>query len=176
MAEPLCRFRVRIEVKYLSMPDSQYDLVIIGSGPAGSTTARFAAQHGLKVLLVDKRQELGAPIQCSGAVSRHALEEVGITPDAEFIHEPIYGFGIYNGRGEKTTIDYRRLKPEEYGPEDGKKPLGYVVDRRRFDRYLMTQAERAGVGVWLKTLFTISVKLDNVLRRKPLLAGISVQR
>jgi len=29
--------------------------------------------------------------------------------------------------------------------------LGYVVDRRRFDRYLMTLAERAGVEVWLKT-------------------------
>ncbi len=133
------------------MPTYQYDLVIIGSGPAGATTARFAARQGLKVLLVDKRQELGAPIQCSGAVSRHALEEVGVTPDAEFIHEPIYGFGIYNEKGEKTVIDYRCLKPEEYGPEEGKKPLGYVVDRRRFDRYLMTQAERAGVEVWLKT-------------------------
>jgi len=133
------------------MPTYQYDLVIIGSGPAGSTTARFAALQGLKVLLVDKRQELGAPIQCSGAVSRHALEEVGIMPDEEFIHEPIYGFGIYNEKGEKTIIDYRCLKPEEYGPEEGKKPLGYVVDRRRFDRYLMTQAERAGVEVWLKT-------------------------
>ena len=133
------------------MSTSQYDLVIIGSGPAGATTARFAAEQGLKVLLVDKRQELGAPIQCSGAVSRHALEEVGVTPEAEFIHEPIYGFGIYNEKGDKTTIDYRQLKPEEYGPEEGKKPLGYVVDRRRFDRYLMTQAERAGVEVWLKT-------------------------
>ena len=133
------------------MSSSQYDLVIIGSGPAGSTTARFAAGQGLKVLLVDKRQELGAPIQCSGAVSRHALEEVGVAPEAEFIHEPIYGFGIYNEKGDRTVVDYRCLKPEDYGPEEGKKPLGYVVDRRRFDRYLMTQAERAGVEVWLKT-------------------------
>ena len=133
------------------MPTPSYDLVIIGSGPAGSTTARFAARQGLKVLLVDKRQELGAPIQCSGAVSRHALEEVGVTPDAEFIHEPIYGFGIYNEKGDRTVIDYRRLKADEYGPGEGQKPLGYVVDRRRFDRYLMTQAERAGTEVWLKT-------------------------
>jgi digeranylgeranylglycerophospholipid reductase len=128
-----------------------YDILIIGSGPAGATTARVAAENGLRVLLVDKRQELGAPIQCSGAVSRHALEETGVTPDAEFIHEAIYGFGIYNEAGDKTAIDYRQLKPDEYGPEEGKKPLGYVVDRRRFDRYLMTQAQRAGAEVWLKT-------------------------
>lgn len=128
-----------------------YDIVVIGSGPAGATTARFAAEQGLSVLMVDKRQELGAPIQCSGAVSRHALEEVGIPPQREFIHEAIYGFGIYDQSGAKTTIDYRDLKPEEYGASAGKKPLGYVVDRRRFDRYLMTMAERAGVEVWLKT-------------------------
>ncbi len=128
-----------------------FDLVVIGSGPAGATTARIAAENGLSVLMVDKRQELGAPIQCSGAVSRHALEAVGITPAAEFIHEAIYGFGVYDWQGEKNTVDYRWLKGDEYGEGDGKKPLGYVVDRRRFDRYLMTQAERAGAEVWLKT-------------------------
>ncbi len=128
-----------------------YDVIVIGSGPAGTTTARIAAQNNLKVLLVDKKQELGSPIQCSGAVSRHALEAAGVVPEREFIHEDIYGFDIFNQIGEHKTIDYRTLKPEEYGEADDKKPLGYVVDRRRFDRYLMTQAERAGVEVWLKT-------------------------
>lgn len=128
-----------------------YDIVVIGCGPAGATTARIAAQQGLRVLLVDKRQELGAPIQCSGALSAHALEESGISPEPEFIHEPVYGFGVYNEAGEHTTIDYRCLKPDKYGAEPGKKPLGYVVDRRRFDRFLVTMAERAGAEVWLKT-------------------------
>jgi len=128
-----------------------YDIVVIGSGPAGTTTARVAANLGLKVLLVDKKQELGAPVQCSGAVSRHALEAVGVVPDAEFVLESIFGFGIYNQIGEEKIIDYRKLKPEEYGTGEGQNPLGFVVDRRRFDRYLMTQAERAGVEVWLKT-------------------------
>lgn len=133
------------------MPPVDYDLVVVGAGPAGSTTAKFAAQAGLRVLLVDKRQELGAPIQCSGAISGHGLSNAGIDPDPEFIHEAIYGFAIYDENGNRTVHDYRSLKPDAYGPEDGKKPLGYVVDRRRFDRYLMTLAERAGVDVWLKT-------------------------
>ena len=133
----------------ISIPE--YDIVIVGSGPAGATTARFAAAKGLSVLLVDKKQELGSPIQCSGAVSYNALEQTGVYPSPEFILEPIYGFGIYNGKGEKKIIDYRQIKPDEYGTGAGTKPLGYVVDRRRFDRYLMTQAERAGATVWLKT-------------------------
>ncbi len=128
-----------------------YDLVVVGSGPAGATTARIAAENGLHVLLVDKKQELGAPIQCSGAVSSHALEAAGVEADEEFIHEPIYGFKIFNQDGQKTTTDYRQIKPEEYGEGVGRRPLGYVVDRRRFDRFLMTKAEQAGVEVWLKT-------------------------
>lgn len=133
------------------MTVQQYDVVVIGSGPAGATTARVAAEQGLRVLLCDKRQELGAPIQCSGAVSRHGLESAGVTPSEEYILEAIFGFGVYNTAGENTLIDYRQLKPDEYGEGENRKPLGYVVDRRRFDRYLMTMAERAGVEVWLKT-------------------------
>lgn len=129
----------------------QYDLVVIGAGPAGATTARFAAANGLSVLLVDKKQELGSPIQCSGAISYNALTHAQVIPDAEFVHEAIYGFAIYNQRGDKTTIDYRELKPNEYGTGPGANPLGFVVDRRRFDRYLTAQAERAGAVIWLKT-------------------------
>ena len=128
-----------------------YDLVIIGSGPAGANTARFASQKGLQVLLVDKKQELGSPIQCSGAISHNALVQAGVEPSSEYIHDHIYGFGIYNEKGEKRIIDYRQIKPGIYGTANGAVPLGYVVDRRRFDRYLMTQAERTGTTVWLKT-------------------------
>lgn len=132
-------------------PTPDYDLVVVGAGPAGTTVARLAAEAGCSVLVVDKRQELGAPVQCSGAVSRHALEEVGVAPDDEFVQEPIYGFQIYDEAGAATTIDYRHLKGDEYGAGPGLRPLGYVVDRRRFDRHLLTLAIRAGVDGWLKT-------------------------
>ena len=126
---------------------SNFDVVVVGSGPAGATTARVAAERGLQVLLVDKKQELGAPIQCSGAVSAHALSDANLRPEEEFVSTPIFGFAVYDPAGVATTLDYKLLKPAEYHHA----PLGYVVDRRRFDRYLMTLAERAGVEAWLKT-------------------------
>ncbi len=124
-----------------------YDVLVVGSGPAGASTARTAAERGLRVLLVDKKQELGAPIQCSGAVSAHALRDSGIAPSDEFVSTSVFGFATYSANGEVTTTDYRVLAPDKYG----KNPLGYVVDRRRFDRHLMTLARRAGAEAWLKT-------------------------
>src|SRR6059058_5672030 len=108
------------------MSDFDYDLVVAGSGPAGATVARYAAKGGLRVLLADKKGELGTPVQCSGAVSANALAECGVPFDAEFIAEPVYGFLTYSNGGEEIRLDYR-----VYGRNE---PLGYVVDRKRFDR------------------------------------------
>ncbi|MEV7595862.1 NAD(P)/FAD-dependent oxidoreductase [Kitasatospora sp. NPDC089797] len=119
-----------------------YDLVVVGSGPAGATAARVAARGGLSVLLVDKKQELGAPIQCSGAVSANALKEVGVRPEGEFVLDAVHGFVTYDADGTEEILDYRRHRDE---------PLGYVVDRRRFDRHLAGLAEQAGAELWLKT-------------------------
>jgi len=129
------------------LPATEYDIVVIGCGPAGATTARVAAERGLRVLLVDKKQELGAPIQCSGAVSAHALRDARLDPHDDFVAAPVFGFAISNADGQTVTLDYRQLKPEKYG----RQPLGYVVDRRRFDRHLAMLAERAGATLWLKT-------------------------
>ncbi len=39
-------------------------MIVVGAGPAGSTAARYAAARGLHTLCVDKRKEIGVPVQC----------------------------------------------------------------------------------------------------------------
>ena len=44
-----------------------YDLLVIGSGPAGEKAAALAAYFGKRVAVVDKRQRLGgAPVNRGG--------------------------------------------------------------------------------------------------------------
>ena len=56
----------------------EYDVIIVGSGPAGSTCARKIAEKGFKVLVLDKRKEIGSPIRCGEAVDQNPLKKAGI--------------------------------------------------------------------------------------------------
>ena len=48
----------------------EYDVVIVGSGPAGSVTARFAAEAGANVLILERRAEVGVPVLCGEGISQ----------------------------------------------------------------------------------------------------------
>ena len=50
------------------MASSQRDVIIIGGGPAGSTVARYAAANGADVLVIDRRDPIGSPLQCGELV------------------------------------------------------------------------------------------------------------
>lgn len=55
------------------MQNIQFDLVIIGAGPAGYTAAIRAAQLGMKVACIEKRQSLGGTCLNVGCIPSKAL-------------------------------------------------------------------------------------------------------
>lgn len=114
-----------------------YDLVVVGSGPAGATAARTAARGGLNVLLVDKKQELGSPIQCSGAVSANALNSVDVLPADEFVLEPVYGFVSYDAAGARrrwTTAGTGANRSDTWSTAAGSTATWRVSPNRRAPR------------------------------------------
>jgi digeranylgeranylglycerophospholipid reductase len=61
--------------------EKEYDVIVVGAGPAGSSVARFCAENGLSVLVVEKRQEIGSPKRCGEGLSKSAIERMGIELD-----------------------------------------------------------------------------------------------
>ena len=55
------------------MPDSDYQLVVIGSGPGGYVAAIRAAQLGLKTAIVEKDKTLGGTCLNVGCIPSKAL-------------------------------------------------------------------------------------------------------
>ena len=68
-----------------SLPADAYDLVIVGSGPSGSTTAYFTAQSGLKVAVLEKetfpRDKYCGDAVCTPAIN--ILTEMGVMKELQ---------------------------------------------------------------------------------------------
>lgn len=115
-----------------------YDLVVVGAGPAGSVAAWTAAEAGLSVLLLEKRQEIGSPVRCAEGVP----------------HEPLLGFLEPELGWISAEVDRAQIVASADGEVlerwQGSGGLGYVLERRVFDRVLAERAAAAGAEIRVK--------------------------
>ncbi len=122
---------------------NKYDVIVVGAGPAGSITAKTAALGRLDVLLIEKRQEIGDPVRCAEGVGKDALKK-HIEPDNKWIAAEVKGSIIIAPDG--TEI--------EMSEDAALKEVGYVLERKVFDRALAQKAAMAGAEVMVKTRAT----------------------
>ena len=59
----------------IAMEEKQYDLIVIGSGPAGEKGAAQAAYFGKKVALIEKEPVLGGAAANTGTLPSKTLRE-----------------------------------------------------------------------------------------------------
>ena len=72
------------------MPE-EFDVLVVGAGPSGSTAARHAALGGARTLMIEKRTEIGTPVRCGEGVAKRWLDEVGLEPSKAFIAHEVDG-------------------------------------------------------------------------------------
>ncbi len=121
------------------MPD--YDVVVVGAGPAGSMTAKWAAKSGAKVLMLEKRQEVGSPVRCGEGISRSWLDSVGVKLDSKSVARQVKGAKIVAPNGAVFYLSEKMAGNE----------VGIVIDRVFFDKLLAKDAVKAGADLQLKS-------------------------
>ena len=134
------------------------DLVVVGAGPAGSMTAKAAAEAGLDVVMLEKRQEIGDPVRCAEGVSKAALKKL-VELDPTWISAEVKGARIRAPDGTEIVISEDRAGAE----------VGYVLERKVFDRALAQEAAEAGAKVMVKT------RALGLLTEKGVPAGVVAQ-
>jgi len=125
----------------------EYDVVVVGAGPAGSMAARYAARTGARTLIIEEHGAAGSPVQCTGLVSSKTLHECEVEPEG-WIYQEIIGAHIFAPDGTSISIG-------------GEKVRAYVIDRKIFDRALLEHASRAGAHIMMKTKAIGIIDSDN---------------
>ena len=111
---------------------SEYDVIVVGGGPSGSMAARFAAEQGASVLMLEKDRDIGYPVRCGEAVSHAGIEEF-IEADPKFISTTIDKFSLIAPDGTEVVVPLEQI--------------GYILERRVFDYELAKQAASRGVQI-----------------------------
>ena len=127
----------------------KYDVVVVGSGPAGSATARFAAESGANVLIIERRQEVGVPVLCGEGISKK-VDDFKVLEGRRWIANNMEGARIFSPDG--TMV---KLAADMAGDE-----TGYVLYRDIFDQELARGAIRAGAELMLNT-YAVDVLKEN---------------
>jgi len=104
-----------------------YDVVVAGAGPGGTSAARILAENGLSVLLVD-RSEFPRYKTCGGGLIGVTLKEIPEgAPIREYFHECTFTSNFSKMRERRTQVPYMA-----------------TVSRTEFDAWLLRLAEQAG--------------------------------
>jgi len=141
------------------MNQNSFDVIVVGAGCAGTVAARFAAQNGLKVCLVERKPATLEPAKiCGDAIGSEVFDLLGIAhPDGEEVSCNIKGGKLYS---PDRDTHYTIIDP---------KLSGYVVDRLKFGQRLLKDALDVGVR-----LFLDQTKALDLIREKGQVAGVRV--
>lgn len=113
---------------------TDYDVIVVGAGPVGSTYAYTMAKKGYDVALFDMKNRIGQPLQCAGLVSTNICDTKNLPK--QFIDNKVKGANLYSP--DNTTIRVQKDKT-----------VAYVLDRVMYDKYLFERAVDAGVTPYL---------------------------
>lgn len=114
-----------------------YDVVVVGSGPAGGITALYAAKNGASVLILERDREIGLPVRCAEGISRKGLTQC-LEPDERWIANHIEGGKLYAPNGTSCELIVEAIGD------------GFTLERKIFDAAICQLAAEEGADILTK--------------------------
>ena len=116
------------------MDELNFDVVVVGGGPAGSSAARMAVENGCTVALIEKEKEIAETVRTSGVTWISDIKKFGIPEDC---YNPIRKFSFCSPKNSVTISDNIAKAA--------------VLDVRKTYRFLANRAQLSGVKIFTST-------------------------
>lgn len=125
--------RIEATISLADSVNTDWDVVVVGAGPAGSMTALQSARKGLQTLLLDRAQFPRWKVCgcCLNGLALQALEHANLTDTFESLRPPKLDQVTIAARKSTATLDL---------------PTGRAISRNAFDAQLIESAIQAGVA------------------------------
>ena len=124
-----------------------YDVIVVGAGPAGSTAAEEVASHGFRVLIIEEHPFVGARQHCTGKLSVNAAKELSIKTLK--VMAELRGAVFHSPNGTQLTVERNETQ-------------AYIIDREDLDLQLASNAVSSGASLSTSTrAIGIEVKETN---------------
>lgn len=108
----------------------EYDIAVVGGGPAGCFLAEQLALKGRQIAVFEEHKTIGEPVHCAGLVTNRVLD-ISKCSQTGIVQNTIYGAVVHSPAGSTLTIG-------------GDKIHGLVINRQKFDEHLAQKAHKAG--------------------------------
>lgn len=135
----------------------EFDAIVVGAGPAGTTAALAMAQKGLRVLLLERGESPGAKNMFGGMLAYTSIPErllPGFWERAPWERHVVKRVLTVVGEGSSTSLAYHSTASNGVAAggvapggarADGPPYAGFTLFRPQFDRWYADQAREAGV-------------------------------
>ena len=125
------------------LEELDFDIVIVGAGPAGSSAAHEAARNGSSVALLEKESVVAETVRTSGVTWVKDAQNFGIPEDC---YNPIKNYSFCSPSNTVTISD------------DVAKAA--VLDVRKTYRHLAKQAQESGAKLFVDANVTDVITED----------------
>ena len=123
------------------MEELNFDVVVVGGGPAGSSAAHMAAKSGCTVALIEKEKEIAETVRTSGVTWISDIKKFGIPEEC---YNPIKKFSF--------------CSPKNSVKISGEIAKAAVLDVRKTYRFLANRAKTSGSELFTSTNVTEVLK------------------
>ena len=116
------------------LEELNFDILVVGGGPAGASAARIAAKNGSTVALIEKEKEIAETVRTSGVTWISDIKKFQIPTEC---YNPIKKFSFCSPKNSVTISD-----------EVAK---AAVLDVRKTYRFLAKRAQDEGAEIFVST-------------------------